>query len=228
MIDPDHPGSSSQIKTAELQRFLRKAQRMVGISGEVSVLVTSSAKMRRMNREFRGKDKSTDVLSFPAAQNGRVKIAGDIAISKEIARSNARALGHSLETELKVLLLHGLLHLAGHDHEKDQGKMASLEQELRAKLKLPTGLIERSENPRKVENSKGPAVSDRVFRSSRQASPSNPKHSNRSPRGSEASGGNPELRARRSRDSGGSPRLPVGGSWTSSPAAKEAVFQNGL
>src|SRR5437868_15508537 len=118
MRDPDHPGSSSQIKTVELQRFLRAAQRMVGISGEVSVLVTSSAKMRRMNREFRGKDKPTDVLSFPAAQNGRVKIAGDIAISKEIARSNAKALGHSLETELKVLLLHGLLHLAGHDHEK--------------------------------------------------------------------------------------------------------------
>src|SRR5437868_3783330 len=198
--------------------------------------------MRRMNREFRGKDKPTDVLSFSAAQNGKSKIAGDIAICKEIARSHARALGHSLETELKVLLLHGLLHLAGHDHEKDQGKMAALEQELRAKLKLPTGLIERSENPRKVENSKGPAVSDRVFRSSRQASPSNPKHSNRSPRGSEASGGSPELRARRSRDSGGShelrarrsrdsggsPRHPVGGSWTSSPAARRHPFEMGF
>ena len=124
---------------------MRAAQRMVGISGEVNVLVTSSAQMRRLNRNFRGKDKPTDVLSFPAAQNGKVKLAGDIAISKEIARTNAKTLGHSLETELKILLLHGLLHLAGHDHEQDQGEMATVEQRLRAKLKLPTGLIERSE-----------------------------------------------------------------------------------
>lgn len=117
---------------------------MAGISGEVNVLVTSSAQMRRLNRNFRGKDKATDVLSFPATHNGKVKLAGDIAISKEIARRNAKSLGHSLETELKVLLLHGLLHLAGHDHEKDQGEMAAVEQRLRAKLKLPTGLIERS------------------------------------------------------------------------------------
>lgn len=107
------------------------------------MLITSNAKMRRLNRDFRGKDKPTDVLSFPARQNGNVRLAGDIAISKEIARRNAKALGHSLGTELKVLLLHGLLHLAGHDHERDRGEMAALEQKLRAKLKLPTGLIER-------------------------------------------------------------------------------------
>jgi len=144
MPDPDHPGSSSQNKTIGLQRFLRAAQRQVGISGEVNVLITSNAKMRRLNRDFRGKDKTTDVLSFPAAQNGNVELAGDIAISREIARRNARALGHSLETELKVLLLHGLLHLAGHDHETDRGEMAALEQKLRARLRLPTALIERT------------------------------------------------------------------------------------
>jgi probable rRNA maturation factor len=144
MRDPDHPGGSSQNKTIGLQRFLRAAQRIVGISGEVNVLVTSSAQMRRLNRDFRGKDKPTDVLSFPVAQNGNVKLAGDIAVSKEIAQSNAKALGHSLDTELKVLLLHGLLHLAGHDHESDNGEMAALEQKMRAKLKLPTGLIERA------------------------------------------------------------------------------------
>jgi len=143
MKDPDHPGGSSQM-TIGLQRFLRAAQRAVGISGEVNVLITSDEEMRRLNREFRGKDKPTDVLSFPAAQNGRVKLAGDIAISREIARHNAKMLRHSLETELKVLLLHGLLHLAGHDHESDTGEMATLERELRAKLKLPTGLIERA------------------------------------------------------------------------------------
>lgn len=137
MADPDHPANNSQIKT-----FLRTAQRAVGIRGEVNVLITSNDKMRRLNRDFRGKDQATDVLSFPAAQNG--KVAGDIAISREIARQNARALGHSLTAEVKILLLHGLLHLAGHDHESDNGEMAALEQELRAKLELPAGLIERA------------------------------------------------------------------------------------
>jgi probable rRNA maturation factor len=139
MIDRDHPANNSQIKT-----FLRAAQRAVGIRGEVNVLITSDDKMRRLNRDFRGKDKATDVLSFPAAQNG--KVAGDIAISRDIARENARALGHSLTTEVRILLLHGLLHLAGYDHESDNGEMASLEQKLRAKLKLPPTLIERTEH----------------------------------------------------------------------------------
>jgi len=151
--------------TIGLQRFLRAAQRAVGISGEASVLITSNDEMRRLNREFRGKDKSTDVLSFPAAQNGKVKLAGDIAISKDIARSNAKTLGHSLETELKVLMLHGLLHLAGHDHESDQGEMAALEQKLRAKFKLPTGLIERGNDSASM-----PSVSS-VFKSAGQARP---------------------------------------------------------
>src|SRR5690349_17869488 len=98
MKDPDHPGSNSKITSIGLQRFLRTAQRAAGISGEVNVLITSNDEMRRLNREFRGKDKATDVLSFPAAQNGKLNVAGDIAISKEIARSNAKALGHSLDT----------------------------------------------------------------------------------------------------------------------------------
>src|SRR5579871_3127955 len=107
--------------------------------------------MRRLNREFRGKDKPTDVLSFPAYRNGnhaenqgRRAYTGDIAICTNIARTNAKSLGHSFEDELKILLLHALLHLAGHDHESDNGEMAALEQKLRAKLKLPTGLIERT------------------------------------------------------------------------------------
>ena len=117
------------------------ARRAVGIRGEVNVLITSNDKVRYLNRQFRGKDKATDVLSFPAAQNG--KVAGDIAISRDIARHNAKMLGHTLTTEVKILLLHGLLHLAGYDHESDKGEMAALEQKLRAKLKLPSGLIER-------------------------------------------------------------------------------------
>ncbi len=142
MLDPDQRGNNSQIKT-----FLRTARRAVGIRGEVGVLITSNEEIRRLNRDFRGKDKPTDVISFPAAQNG--KLAGDIAISRDIARQNARASGHSLTVEVKILLLHGLLHLAGHDHESDNGEMAALEQKLRAKLKLPAGLIERAiTNPR--------------------------------------------------------------------------------
>lgn len=137
MTDSDHPANNSQIKT-----FLRTAQRAVGIRADVNVLITSNREMRRLNRDFRGKDRATDVLSFPAAQNG--KVAGDIAICRDIARQNARILGHPLTTEVKILLLHGLLHLAGHDHESDNGEMAALEQKLRARLKLPTGLIERT------------------------------------------------------------------------------------
>ncbi|HWC17168.1 MAG TPA: rRNA maturation RNase YbeY [Terriglobales bacterium] len=137
MTDPDHPGTAAQFKT-----FLRSAQRAVGIRGEVNLSIISNQAMRRLNRDFRGKDEPTDVLSFPAAQNG--KIAGDIAISRDIARQNAKALGHSLVTEVKILLLHGLLHLAGYDHEWDRGEMERLEQKLRMRLQLPTGLIERA------------------------------------------------------------------------------------
>jgi len=168
MKDPDHSGASSQIRAAGLERFLRAAQRMVGISGEVNVLLTSSAQMRRLNRNFRGQDRPTDVLSFPVVQNGGVKLAGDVAISKEIARSNARTLGHSLQTEVKVLLLHGLLHLAGHDHETDHGQMAALEQRLRAKLKLPTGLIERSEGGAAAVKNNKPSSSSVAVGSSEQ------------------------------------------------------------
>ena len=139
MKDPDHPEPSPGVS-----RFLRAAQREVGVTGEVNVRIASDNEMRRLNRDFRGKDKPTDVLSFPASQNGKRMPAGDIAISADIARANAKALGHSFDEELKILLLHGLLHLAGHDHESDNGEMSRLEQSLRAKLKLPTGLIERT------------------------------------------------------------------------------------
>lgn len=145
MIEADHSGPGLRISISALERFLQTAQRNVGLEGEVNVLLTSNRQMRSLNRKFRGKDKPTDVLSFPASSaNSRAKPAGDIAISLEIARENARTLGHSLETELKILFLHGLLHLAGHDHESDDGEMASFERELRAKLKLPMGLIART------------------------------------------------------------------------------------
>jgi len=107
--------------------------------------------MRRLNRQFRGKNKATDVLSFPAfahvSKIGRhvaPEVVGDIAISVDTAREQAAGMGHALAVEIKVLMLHGLLHLAGYDHETDGGEMARREEKLRESLRLPHGLIERS------------------------------------------------------------------------------------
>ncbi len=114
------------------------------LRGEVTVLLTTDAPIRRLNRQFRGKNNATDVLSFPAAAMAGNEV-GDVAISVETALRQSTACGHSLSVELKVLILHGLLHLAGYDHETDEGQMAKRERALRAKLRLPLGLIERAE-----------------------------------------------------------------------------------
>ena len=127
-----------------LARFLARGRRAVGLKGTVTVLLTSSAEMKSLNRRFRGKDKPTDVLSFPAEPGAQKQFAGDIAISAEIASQNARALGHSPADEVKILVLHGVLHLRGYDHECDNRQMARREKQLRAKLHLPIGLIERA------------------------------------------------------------------------------------
>ena len=129
-----------------LSRFLAVAQAAVGLRGEVSVLLTTDRAIRRLNRQFRGKDKATDVLSFPASAlaSGPEKAAGDLAISVDTSRRQGTACGHSLGVELKVLMLHGLLHLAGYDHEADNGRMARCERQLRARFALPLGLIERA------------------------------------------------------------------------------------
>lgn len=121
--------------------------RSQAMPSRVDVRIAANAEMRRLNRDFRGKDKPTDVISFPAADAGRGSIAGDIAISAPIAASSARRLGHSRVEELKILVLHGMLHLAGHDHETDRGKMARLESSLRAQLQLPGSLIDREAQP---------------------------------------------------------------------------------
>lgn len=126
-----------------LDRFAARARRAAGLKGAVNVLVTSSAQMKSLNRRFRGKDKATDVLSFPAEPDARKQFAGEIAISAELAAQNARALAHSPAEEVKILVLHGVLHLQGYDHECDNGQMARREKQLRAKLHLPLGLIER-------------------------------------------------------------------------------------
>jgi len=127
-----------------LDRFVARARRAAQLKGGVNVLLTSSAEMKSLNRRFRGKDKPTDVLSFPAEPGAPRKIAGEIAISAEIATKNARTLGHSPPEEVKILVLHGVLHLRGYDHECDNGQMARREKQLREKLHLPLGLIERT------------------------------------------------------------------------------------
>ena len=134
-----------------LARFLDEAQAAVRLRGQVTVLLTTDAAIRSLNRRFRGKNKATDVLSFPtdAAAPGAEKIAGDLAISIQTALRQAEGQGHSLSIEIKVLMLHGLLHLAGYDHEMDEGQMERRERLLRGKLGLPQGLIERVTDPKK-------------------------------------------------------------------------------
>ncbi len=142
-VPPASTSSRAALPTKPtLTRYLRQAQSAVGLPGEVSVLLTTDAGIRKLNRRFRHKNKATDVLSFPM-NDPASGLAGDLAISVDTAARQAREQGHTLGVELRVLLLHGLLHLAGHDHETDKGKMAKIEAKLRGQLKLPSGLVER-------------------------------------------------------------------------------------
>ena len=131
--------------------------------GTISVALVSDAKVRALNREYRGVDRATDVLSFSAATNPKSRIGksasripnpkpripdgflGDIVIARGDARRQASAAGHSQLTELRVLALHGLLHLLGYDHERDGGRMRKAERRLRRKGGLREGLIERTQ-----------------------------------------------------------------------------------
>src|SRR3974377_45810 len=129
------------VRVRALSLFIAKAQRALGLEGEVDVRITSNRELQGLNRRFRRKDRPTDGLSFPSDMQ---KVAGDIAISADIAAANAADRGHSTETELKILILHALLHLAGYDHQTDNGDMQARETQLRRQLGLPTGLIERA------------------------------------------------------------------------------------
>jgi len=131
-----------------LGRFVLRARKAVGVRGQVNVLVTSSAAVRSLNFRFRRQNKATDVLSFPSISSvsesrNAAKQAGDVAISADIALQNSFRLGHPAVQEIKILALHGILHLAGFDHERDNGQMARKEIKLRRALGLPAALIER-------------------------------------------------------------------------------------
>jgi probable rRNA maturation factor len=113
--------------------------------GELSVALVSDARVRALNRQYRGKDAATDVLSFPAAPTAPgIGYLGDIVIARGVARRQARAAGQAEANEWRILALHGLLHLLGYDHETDNGAMARAERRLRRRGGLGDGLIERS------------------------------------------------------------------------------------
>jgi probable rRNA maturation factor len=122
-----------------LDRFARKLETTVARGRPFDCLITSDSELRRLSRDFRGKDAVTDVLSFPTS-GPRL---GDLAISMPRARAQAQEFRHKLEQEIQVLMLHGVLHLLGMDHETDGGRMARAEKRWRARLGLPDGLIER-------------------------------------------------------------------------------------
>jgi len=118
----------------------------------MTVAIVPDARVRALNRQYRKKDRATDVLSFPAVAPstlrgkpaGEREFLGDVVTASGVAARQARAAGHSLRTELRVLALHGLLHLLGYDHERDDGRMARLERRLRRRGGLREGVIERA------------------------------------------------------------------------------------
>ena len=128
-----------------VERFSRRLEAELAQGRTFDCLITTDAELRRLNREFRGKDAVTDVLSFPAASQPLAPAhIGDLAISFPRARAQACEFGHRTEHEIQILMLHGLLHLLGMDHENDRGRMARAEKLWRKRLGLPNGLIERA------------------------------------------------------------------------------------
>lgn len=128
------------IRPESIRTFARTLQSRVAKARPFDCLIAGDADLRRLNRDFRGKDYATDVLSFPSIAGASL---GDLAISAARARVQAREFGHSLDDEIRILMLHGVLHLLGFDHETDGGKMARAEKRWRTRLGLPNGLIER-------------------------------------------------------------------------------------
>lgn len=137
------PKTDPDLRT-ELKAFAEELRREVTTGQPFVCLFTHDRRMAALNREFRGKDEPTDVLSFPSIEpEGNEEGLGEIAISLPLAGRQASEQGHSTTIELKILLLHGVLHLMGLDHEKDRGQMRRVETKLRKQFGLPAGLIER-------------------------------------------------------------------------------------
>ena len=127
----------------DYRAFLAQLHRKLVDRQEFAVVVASDAALRRANKQFRHQSSTTDVLSFPDGEDGRL---GDILISAGRAKRQASNFGHSVEQELKILVLHGLLHLMGYDHETNGNRMEQIEEYWRKKLRLPSGLIKRTKS----------------------------------------------------------------------------------
>ncbi len=134
--------SAGRVPRGALREFAARLSEEVAGGRSFLCFITGDRDLARLNREFLKKDYPADVLSFP--EPGPDGFLGEIAISAARAREQAFEGGHSLEQEIEVLMLHGVLHLMGLDHERDRGRMARRETIWRKKLGLPAGLIERS------------------------------------------------------------------------------------
>ncbi len=137
LFDVPTPGVSRQ----SARSFAKLLESELAPGRAFCCLIASDGELRRLNREFRGQDYATDVLSFPCAESG--PFLGEIAISFAKAKQQAAEHGHSVNQEIEILMLHGVLHLLGMDHETDRGRMARAERKWREILGLPAGMIER-------------------------------------------------------------------------------------
>lgn len=146
-------GEGRRVPADGLARWLSEVA-PASARGEVTVALVGDRQIRSLNRRFRGLDRVTDVLAFPVNGAGAApdpwplasgpRYLGDIVIATDRARRQARAEGHSLTTELRVLALHGLLHLLGYDHGRDAGQMERMEGRLRRQGRLPPTRVQRS------------------------------------------------------------------------------------
>jgi probable rRNA maturation factor len=135
------PGLARGFSRRQAKAFAKRLETEVTRGRPFTCLITDDPALRRLNRDFRKDDRATDVLSFPSAQS--LGFLGDVAISFPHAQRQAAEYGHPVGREIEILMLHGVLHLLGMDHEKDRGQMARAESKWRAALGLPNGLIAR-------------------------------------------------------------------------------------
>ncbi|MEK7405170.1 MAG: rRNA maturation RNase YbeY [Acidobacteriota bacterium] len=126
-----------------LRQFALRLEAEVAGGRRFLCLITGDRELRRLNRQFLGRDYPTDVLAFPEGEAPPEGPLGEIAISLRRAAAQAAEFGHSVEDEIRILMLHGLLHLTGLDHETDRGRMGRAETRWRKKLGLPGGLVQR-------------------------------------------------------------------------------------
>jgi len=138
-------GARAGLRRRSLENFAHGLRDRIASGREFLCLITGDAELQRLNRQFLGKDYPTDVLSFPAAKGRDAEAAplGEIAISSDRAADQAESRGHSVDDEIRILMLHGVLHLLGMDHERDHGAMERAETRWRKEFGLPLGLIER-------------------------------------------------------------------------------------